>query len=1509
MKTSSRTVRVFLSSTFRDFAEERDLLVKKVFPELRRKCRERQVELIDVDLRWGITDDEAQQGKVLPICLAEIDRARPYFIGFLGERYGWVPLPNQYAPSILLKQPWLKKHRGGKSVTELEILHGVLNKSKMAGRAFFYFRDSMWAKRKGDDYLAGTKKERKRLAVLKQRIRDSGFPVVENYKSPESIAERVKADLWKLIDEAYPERQVPDALTRERITHEAYGASRMSLYLGGEQYFATIESAVRADSRHPVLVTGESGGGKSALLANWASRFALQNLNTTILSHYLAVGAYAAQPTNMVIRILREISRFTGEELTHEGDPRKVLQLLGPWLAKAGAFALGQGGMFILVIDGLDKMDAPSDLGWWPAKLPDGVALVASCLPGGIFDAVTKRMNWEMVSVSPLGRTERTRFIAEHLGEYRKPLVPAFTERILDHPLSGNPLFLRTLLEELRVFGVHEELGTKIDHYLGSLTIDDLFERVLERVESDNSPESVRAFLEILWAAKESFAEDELLAVSDLPPAVWAPIHIALDESLIGNGGRVAFSHDYLRKAVQDRYLPTEERRQRILERLAAFCAKSMEEGRKDLSHYVRRQAVAHFLEADDWDRSTAALADLEFIKARAVAQELPAMLEDYARAERLLPEGEEESKIAAERQMELNRYAHEMAEYAAVWTRIREGSKEAKPALSRPVESVRPWTAEQITTERQRITDTPNRLDLVKAFRLFVASNSVALQAYSTHQGFLPNLAQNQASGGPVHEAGKCLLEPLTTIKLVRHFAPEEVYNPLNPCRAVLEGHTRDVISLALSADGRIAVSMDRNSTIRIWNVDTGKCIKILEGHDSDITSFALSADGRVAVSGSENNTLRIWNLETSECIKALEIDECYIYGINSVALSADGRFTVSASPNNTLRIWNVETGECIQVIESSDEEYLNMGNALALGLDGRVVLSGNSDCTLRLWNVETGECIKVLKGHESYVNSVALSADGRLAVSGGNDKTLRVWNVDTGNCLKILEGHTDSVECIALSADGRLAVSGSEDKTLRVWNIESGECIKVLNGHTGSVHSLVLSADGQVAVSGSNDNTMRVWNFEFEECVKVLNGHTGSVHSLVLSADGRLAVSGGNDKTLRVWNVESGECAKVLDGHTGSVHSLVLSADGQVAVSGSNDNTMRVWNIDSGECVRVLEGHTNSILLLALRADGRVAVSGSRDKTLRVWNLESGECIMVLQTEGNWLDTINSLALSADGGLVVSGSSDKTLRVWNIESGECLRVLEGYAGCFDSVALSADGQLCVSISRNYTLSVWNVDTGKCLKILKGHTDSVNSLALSADGRIAASGSSDKTLRLWNLDTGKCLKVLKGHTGSVTSFALSADGRLAASGGSDNTLRIWNLDSGDPLAVFFLRGLAHFTIDWSRRRLALRFSDGRVEFHQIEKLSLGAFITTAQRELASEDLPAGPVTARPACCGQIIAIPPALAERIELWRPAGHKRGDSAYTDPALLFDCPSCRTPLRMNPFLMEVKPWPVD
>ena len=107
---ASRVVRVFISSTFRDFGAERDLLMKRVFPELRRRARARFVEVIGVDLRWGITEEESEKGETLPICLREIERSRPYFVCLLGERYGWTPAAGQYPELLLEQQPWLREH-------------------------------------------------------------------------------------------------------------------------------------------------------------------------------------------------------------------------------------------------------------------------------------------------------------------------------------------------------------------------------------------------------------------------------------------------------------------------------------------------------------------------------------------------------------------------------------------------------------------------------------------------------------------------------------------------------------------------------------------------------------------------------------------------------------------------------------------------------------------------------------------------------------------------------------------------------------------------------------------------------------------------------------------------------------------------------------------------------------------------------------------------------------------------------------------------------------------------------------------------------------------------------------------------------------------------------------------------------------------------------------------------------------------------------------------------------
>jgi telomerase protein component 1 len=177
-----KNVRIFISSTFRDMHAERDHLVRFVFPDLRDRCAKRRLHLVDIDLRWGVTEAEAQEGKALEICLDEIDRCRPFFIGLLGERYGWVPpaydVPNES------RYDWVYHFEPGYSITALEIYHGVLRNQAMSQRTFFYFRDPSFLSSVPEDQKAAFRAESKeaeaKLKHLKEEIRQR-CSVFENY--------------------------------------------------------------------------------------------------------------------------------------------------------------------------------------------------------------------------------------------------------------------------------------------------------------------------------------------------------------------------------------------------------------------------------------------------------------------------------------------------------------------------------------------------------------------------------------------------------------------------------------------------------------------------------------------------------------------------------------------------------------------------------------------------------------------------------------------------------------------------------------------------------------------------------------------------------------------------------------------------------------------------------------------------------------------------------------------------------------------------------------------------------------------------------------------------------------------------------------------------------------------------------------------------------------------------------------------------------------------------------
>lgn len=100
-----RSVRVFISSTFRDMHAERDTLVQTVFPELRRRAAAHCLYMQEVELRWGVTEEESVRATEL--CLSEVSRSQ-MMVGILGERYGLIP-PKPVL-SDLSQYNWVRYH-------------------------------------------------------------------------------------------------------------------------------------------------------------------------------------------------------------------------------------------------------------------------------------------------------------------------------------------------------------------------------------------------------------------------------------------------------------------------------------------------------------------------------------------------------------------------------------------------------------------------------------------------------------------------------------------------------------------------------------------------------------------------------------------------------------------------------------------------------------------------------------------------------------------------------------------------------------------------------------------------------------------------------------------------------------------------------------------------------------------------------------------------------------------------------------------------------------------------------------------------------------------------------------------------------------------------------------------------------------------------------------------------------------------------------------------------------
>ena len=352
-----------------------------------------------------------------------------------------------------------------------------------------------------------------------------------------------------------------------------------------------------------------------------------------------------------------------------------------------------------------------------------------------------------------------------------------------------------------------------------------------------------------------------------------------------------------------------------------------------------------------------------------------------------------------------------------------------------------------------------------VKLWDIMTGEQTLALNAYSGEVSRIAfnedgtRLASTHASGAvKLWDAGvrRAVLDPIARTEVLKS-------------RLLIESGP-GLTSVQYSSDRSRVLFGGLDHRARLFNVETQVEVQAFHGHESTVWSVALSPDGRTAVTGSEDRTLRFWHVATGK-----ELDRFTAEGIFScVRYSADGKEVFASNWDGKVRVWRPSADKLNTPLEFNlDSPPLD----ILLLPDEKQFVIGTVSGQVLLCDAESGNVQETFEGHSGWVHSVEVVDGGRKILSASHDRTLRLWNLESGDKPVIYHGHTDIIHEVDVLPNGRQFLSCSADGTIRLWDLESQS--ELARGeYDGEIRGLSVNPDGTSFVSVGLDGTLRQWD-----------------------------------------------------------------------------------------------------------------------------------------------------------------------------------------------------------------------------------------------------------------------------------------------------------------------------------------------------------------------------------------------------------------------------------------------
>jgi WD40 repeat protein len=466
---------------------------------------------------------------------------------------------------------------------------------------------------------------------------------------------------------------------------------------------------------------------------------------------------------------------------------------------------------------------------------------------------------------------------------------------------------------------------------------------------------------------------------------------------------------------------------------------------------------------------------------------------------------------------------------------------------------------------------------------------------------------------------------------------------------------------AMKLSADGGLVLGNIPNF---IALIDRSSGAVYATGNvGGEVSSFEASKDGRVAMTLSSDRTVRIWStLSHRSLFEPLE-------GITEAHLSSDGGTLVTVSTEGQVRLWTLHPGR----LESGWITFDPGTYRFAISPKGDKIASF-SPGKLRLWDVASllpdGDPLPA----PFLAKEARFSADGAvLAACGG--KALRVWDLSSR---RASDGSFEGLRALDISPDGKRLVTGSEKKTAQIWNVSDLSRPARLLPHGGSVSMVRFSPDGRSILTASADHSAALWDTDTGRLIGERMQHRGPVAWADFSPDGRRIATTSRDKEAHLWSGPRNSPEASL-AHAKPVFYAQLSGGGRRMLTTTDDGAVWVWHL--GPPPRLLAGPLlpdhKQLSQVADSPDGqRFAILYPSPPEARIWSLAGdplGDPVLRVGADP-W-----KTAQFIDKGqrLVIAG--DDEAMVWDVpllppqEAGDLADLAEAVAGS----AVAENGKL----------------------------------------------------------------------------------------------------------------------------------------------------------------------------------------------------------------------------------------